>query len=168
MAVLEIKKYPDSVLREKAKSVENVDGKLVKLAEDMLETMYAAPGIGLAAPQVGESLRIIVFDVGHSQGEPEPHVLINPVITASEGEEIAEEGCLSLPGIYTNVKRAAKVEVKGYDLDGNEVVMQAEGLMARVLQHEIDHLEGKLLIDRLSRVRQHMIKKKLKKALAER
>ncbi len=162
MGLLQIRTYPDQVLLSKAAEVEEIDGKLVSLARDMLETMYDAPGIGLAAPQVGIPLRLIVFDVERENGG-NPHVLVNPVITATEGEEVAEEGCLSLPGLYASVKRARAVEVKGYDLDGKEVVMQAEGLMARVIQHEIDHLDGRLFVDRVGKFRRQMLLKKYMK-----
>ena len=165
MAILQIRTYPDEVLKKRACEIENIDGAIAKLAEDMLETMYEAPGIGLAAPQVGESIRLIVFDVSHKEEKPEPHILVNPVITATEGEEVMEEGCLSVPGIYAKVKRPAKVEVKGYDLDGNEVVMQAEGLLARVILHEVDHLDGYVFLDRLSRVRRQMALKKYLKSV---
>ena len=161
MGILEIKTFPDEVLKRKAEEVKDINAEIAKLAEDMLETMYSAPGIGLAAPQVGRSLRVIVFDISHKEGEKRPYILINPVITAAEGLEVMEEGCLSIPGVYAHVKRAARVEVKGYDLDGREVTLQAEGLLARVIQHEVDHLDGVLFIDRLSRIRREMIKKKL-------
>lgn len=167
MAVLPIRTFPDEVLKKKAKEIENINGDVAKLAQDMLETMYQAPGIGLAAPQVGESIRLIVFDISHKEEKPDPHILINPVITAFEGEEVMEEGCLSVPGVYAKVRRPAKIEVKGFDIDGNEVVMQVDGLMARVIQHEVDHLDGYLFIDRLSRIRRDMIKKKLLKAKAK-
>ncbi len=160
MAILQIRKYPDRVLSTKASEVEDIGGEIVDLANSMLETMYKAPGIGLAAPQVGRSIRLIVFDIGHTEGEPEPHIVVNPVITASEGEDIQEEGCLSLPGIYASVKRAYAVELKGYDLEGREITMQAEGLLARVIQHEVDHLDGKLFVDRMSKVRRNLLLKR--------
>ena len=161
MGILEIRTFPDEVLKRKAEEVKDINAEIAKLAEDMLDTMYSAPGIGLAAPQVGRSLRVIVFDISHKEGEKRPYILINPVITAAEGSEVMEEGCLSIPGVYAHVKRAARVEVKGYDLDGREVTLQAEGLLARVIQHEVDHLDGVLFIDRLSRIRREIIKKKL-------
>ncbi len=161
VGILEIRTFPDKVLKVRAEEVKDINGEIARLAEDMLETMYNAPGIGLAAPQVGKSLRVIVFDISHKEGEKRPYILINPVVTATEGSEVMEEGCLSVPGVYAHVKRAAKVEVKGYDLDGKEVTLQAEGLLARVIQHEVDHLDGILFIDRLSRIRREMIKKRL-------
>ena len=163
MAVLNIRTIPDKILRLKAKEVENINGEIAKLAKDMLDTMYEAPGIGLAAPQVGESLRLIVFDIWHTEEKPDPHILINPVITAKEGEELGEEGCLSVPGIRAEVKRSFAVEVKGYDLSEKEIVFQADGLLARVIQHEIDHLDGILFIDRLSRIKRELIKKRIKR-----
>ncbi len=163
MGVLDIKTIPDKVLRVKAKEVENINGEIAKLAKDMLDTMYEAPGIGLAAPQVGRSLRLIVFDIWHTEEKPNPHILINPVITAKEGEELGEEGCLSVPGIRAEVKRSFAVEVKGYDLNEREVVLQADGLLARVIQHEIDHLDGILFIDRLSKIKRELIKKRIKR-----
>ncbi len=163
MGVLDIKTIPDKVLRVKAKEVENINGEIAKLAKDMLDTMYEAPGIGLAAPQVGRSLRLIVFDIWHTEEKPNPHILINPVITAKEGEELGEEGCLSVPGIRAEVKRSFAVEVKGYDLNEREVVLQADGLLARVIQHEIDHLDGILFIDRLSKIKRELIKKRIRR-----
>ncbi len=165
MALLEIKKIPEKVLRAKAKEIVSIDDRIATLARDMLETMYAAPGIGLAAPQVGESVRLIVFDVWHTENKPDPHVLVNPVITAEEGEDIMEEGCLSIPGVRAEVKRSFRVEVKGYNLDEKEIVLQAEGLLARVLQHEIDHLNGILFIDKLSRVKRELIKKRIMRSI---
>ena len=126
--------------------------------------MYEAHGIGLAAPQVGYSIRVIVFDIEHPEGEKNPQVLINPVILEAEGEEVMEEGCLSVPGIRAEVKRKAKVLVKGYNLDEKEVIIEADGLLARVIQHEVDHLDGILFFDRISRIRREMIKKKLLRA----
>ncbi len=163
MAVLEIKKIPEKVLRSRAEEVKSINGEIASLAQDMLETMYDAPGIGLAAPQVGKPIRLIVFDIWHPEDEPNPHVLINPVITAKEGLDVMEEGCLSVPGVRAEVKRSYRVEVKGYDLNEKEVVLEAEGLLARVLQHEIDHLDGVLFIDRLSRVKRELIKKRLRR-----
>ena len=163
-APFEIKIFPDRILRQKAKPVGDLNGELVRLVEGMFATMYEARGIGLAAPQVGYGLRVIVFDIEHPEGEKDPHVLVNPVILEAEGEDIMEEGCLSVPGIRAEVKRAARVLVKGYDLDGKEVSIEADGLLARVLQHEVDHLDGILFFDRLSRIRREMIKKKLLRA----
>lgn len=167
MALLEIKKYPEVVLKERASSVLDIDRGILKLIDDMIETMYAAPGIGLAAPQVGVSKRIIVIDVSVKEGEKTPLiVLINPEIVSTEGEIDSEEGCLSLPGYITTVKRAERVIVKGLNRDGKEIKIEGEGLLSRALQHEIDHLDGILLIDRISRIKREFFKKRYKKALA--
>lgn len=167
MAILEIKKYPEKVLKEKASPVLEIDREILNLVDDMIETMYAAPGIGLAAPQVGVSKRIIVIDVSVKEGEKTPLiVLINPEIVSTEGEIESEEGCLSLPGYITTVKRAERVIVKGLNKDGREISIEGEGLLSRALQHEIDHLDGLLLIDRISRIKREFFKKRFKKALA--
>ena len=146
MSTLPIRTFGDPVLRDKARPVESFDGALKQLAEDMIRTMHEAPGVGLAAPQVGRPLRLIVFDVGEEGGA---RALANPVLKNEWGEQIAEEGCLSLPGLYFPVKRAQKVWAEGFDLDGHDVTIEGEELLARVLQHEVDHLEGILFIDRL-------------------
>jgi len=147
MSILKILTYPDPVLKEKSKSVEFIDEKIKKLAEDMIETMYAAPGIGLAAPQVGESLRVITVDVTR-KGE-DLIVLINPEIISGEGECAEEEGCLSVPGVFGMVKRHRKVKVEALDKEGKKTTIIGEGLLARVLQHEIDHINGILFTDKL-------------------
>ncbi len=168
MAVREIKKYPEKVLKEKARRVEKIDGEIERLIDDMIETMYAAPGIGLAAPQVGVSSRVIVIDVSVREEEKTPLiVLINPVIKAAEGESESEEGCLSLPGYITSVSRAEKVLVSGLDREGRHVEIAAEGLLCRALQHEIDHLNGTLIIDRISSIKREFFKKRFQKALAK-
>lgn len=138
----------DPVLRQKTPEVTDIDGKLAKLVEDMFATMYAAPGIGLAAPQVGVQQRFFVYDIGEDRGG-EPSVLINPVITGADGEWTYEEGCLSVPGQYFEITRPKEVEVTGLDLDGNEVHIEADELLARLIQHELDHLDGVLLLDHL-------------------
>ncbi len=145
MAVLEIRKAGDKVLKEQAAPVAKIDRRVKKLLEDMAETMYAANGVGLAAPQVGSSLRAIVLDAGDGLLE-----LVNPVITAAEGCELGNEGCLSIPGMYGEVERCAKVKVEGLSREGKKVVVEGEGFLARVLQHEIDHLDGVLFIERAS------------------
>jgi peptide deformylase len=144
MSLLPIRTFGDPVLREKARPVESFDDALKRLAEDMITTMQAAPGVGLAAPQVGRPLRLIVFDVGEGAT-----ALANPALYDEWGEQIAEEGCLSLPGLYYPVRRHEHVAAKGFDLEGHEVTIEGQELMARVLQHEVDHLEGVLFIDRL-------------------
>jgi len=163
MAVLEIKKYPSMVLKERAISVKRIDESHQKLIEDMIETMHAAPGIGLAAPQVGVSERIIVIDL-REDGKPSPIALINPEII-SHGEEFieAEEGCLSLPGFIALIKRFESVVVKGLDREGKEQIISAGGLLSRALQHEIDHLDGTLILDRANFLKREFYKKKLKK-----
>jgi peptide deformylase len=146
MSVMPIRMFGDPVLREPARPVESFDEALRLLAEHMIQTMHEAPGVGLAAPQVGRSLRLIVFDV---QDEAGPRVLANPVLRDEWGEQVEEEGCLSLPGLYYPVSRAMRVWAEGLDLDGSQVTIEAEELLARVLQHEVDHLDGILFIDRL-------------------
>lgn len=168
MALLEIKKYPERVLRQRAAQVESIDGDVQRLIDDMIETMHAAPGIGLAAPQVGVSKRLIVIDVGLREGEEKNPliVLINPEIIDAEGDIESQEGCLSLPDFITNLTRAERVLVRGFNREGIPVETDGEGLLARVLQHEIDHLDGILLIDRISSIKREFYKKKIKKTLA--
>ena len=161
MSVLKILTYPDPVLKKKAKPVEIIDERIKNLAEDMIETMYAAPGIGLAAPQVGESLRVITVDV--TRKEEGLIVLINPEIISGEGECAEEEGCLSVPDIKEIVQRKEKVLVNGLDIQGRKIQIPAEGLLAIAFQHEIDHLDGILIIDRVSRLKRDIFKKKLTK-----
>ncbi len=168
MAILEIKKYPEKVLKQKAAAVDRIDGELQRLIDDMIQTMYAAPGIGLAAPQVGVSRRLIVIDVNGREEEEIPLiVLINPEIKAADGEMASEEGCLSLPGYIADVKRAERVLVSGLDRKGKQVEIEGRGLLSRVLQHEIDHLNGMLLIDRISSIKREFFKKRFQKALAK-
>ena len=144
MATLEIATYPDPILLSEARPVSRVTRRVRRLAHDMLETMYDAPGIGLAAPQVGVRQRVIVVDVGE-----EPIVLINPEITAAEGEQVGLEGCLSLPDLVGEVPRAEWVVERGLDLHGRPLTVEGEGLLARALQHEVDHLNGILFIARV-------------------
>ncbi len=160
MALLEIKKYPEKVLSEKAEPVEVFDSGLQQLIDDMIETMYAAPGIGLAANQVGVLKQVMVIDISSRDEKIPLVVLVNPEITSSEGEIEAEEGCLSVPGYLTVLKRAEKVKVKGFDRDGKPVEVESEGLLSRVLQHEIDHLNGILLIERIGRLKKELFKKR--------
>ncbi len=144
MAVLPIRSVPDSVLKQKAKKVPAIDGSIKKLIRDMLETMHAEPGrVGLAAPQVGVPLRVIVIGMP----EEEDIVLINPEIVRRRGERVIDEGCLSVPGYFGQIKRAESITVKGRDRDGKEARLKAEGLLAQALEHEIDHLNGTLYID---------------------
>jgi peptide deformylase len=144
MAIFPIRTYPDPVLRLPAAPAGPVTPALRRLVDDMLETMYAAPGVGLAAPQIGISLRVIVFDAGDG-----PHHVLDPVLVATSGEYLFEEGCLSVPNRYWPIERPAYARVQGRDLDGAEVAYEGEELMGRVLQHEMDHLEGTLLLKRL-------------------
>ncbi|MBN9232913.1 MULTISPECIES: peptide deformylase [Phyllobacteriaceae] len=155
---------PDPVLRQVSKSVERIDEPLLKLADDMLETMYDAPGIGLAAIQVGEPLRMLVIDLAKEGEPPAPHVFINPDVLESGTERsVYEEGCLSIPDYYAEVERPATVRVRYLDRDGRLQEIQAEGLMATCLQHEIDHLNGVLFIDHISKLKRDMVVKKFKK-----
>ncbi len=180
MAKLKIYTFPDLVLTQKAKPVLRVDSSYRKLADDMLETMYDAPGIGLAANQVGLLERIVVIDVDYESDESEegaqpkteavlrnknPRVLINPEITHREGKILFQEGCLSVPEYTAEVERAEKIQLQYLDLDGLTQTLNAEGLLSICIQHEMDHLDGKLFIDRLSPLKKQMVKKKL---LAER
>ena len=152
--------YPDPVLRKKAKLVAEIDGEVRRRAREMIDIMYDAVGVGLAAPQVGWSARIITLN---TTGEPEDEgVFVNPRIARSEGEVTEEEGCLSLPGIRAKIIRSACVEVQAYTLDGDEVRMQADGLLARAWQHEIDHLDGILIIDRMAPAARLMHRRRLK------
>jgi len=165
MALLEIFKYPDPVLQKKAKPVKDIDASIQKLIEDLIETMYQAPGIGLAATQVGRPIRIIVFDTAPREEGRNPSFLINPEIIEAEGEQTLEEGCLSVPEYFSEVKRKAKVKVRGLDVKGKLVEICGEGVLATVLQHEIDHLDGILFIDRISALKRALYKKKVKKKL---
>ena len=160
MAVLKVRRYGDPVLRRRAHPVDAVTPEIRRLVADMTDTMYDEVGIGLAAPQVGHSLRLMV--VGDEEGRG-VQALVNPVITESGGTVTAEEGCLSLPGIFADVTRAQWVKLEAQDLDGTPVSMTARGLRARVFQHEIDHLDGVLFIDRLEPVLRDRIKRRIKK-----
>lgn len=165
MPILPILHYPDERLHTVAKPVASVDDKIRQLVADMAQTMYAAPGIGLAATQVDVHLRVIVMDI--SETHDQLLTLINPVILKSEGEAVRDEGCLSVPGIYEPVKRAAKITVKYLNSDGKEVIQEAEGLIGVCIQHEMDHLEGKVFVEYLSRLKQGRIKLRMKKRARE-
>ena len=169
MAVKPIVLLPDSILREPSKPVERVDDALRAFADDMLETMYDAPGIGLAAIQVGEPLRMLVIDVSKEEEEKAPQVFINPEIMAT-GDEVSsyEEGCLSIPDYYADVERPASVTVDYLDLQGRKQTMDAEGILATCLQHEIDHLNGILFIDHISKLKRDMVVKKFTKLAKQR
>jgi peptide deformylase len=161
MAKLTILEFPDPRLRTRAVRVDSVDDELRSLIDDMFETMYAAPGIGLAATQVDVHRRLLVTDV--SADKSEPFVLINPEILEKDGVTVTEEGCLSVPGYYEEVKRAEHIRVRFLDRNGDEVEMEAEGLLAVCIQHEMDHLDGKLFVDYLSEAKRMRIRKKLVK-----
>ena len=165
MAILEILKYPNVALKRTSLPVENIDGAIVQLVNDMIETMYAAPGVGLAAPQVGALQRVIVLDIDHDNPGTRVYKLINPVITRAEGEVIWEEGCLSVVDFTAEVRRSAQIEVIAFDENQKEVKIEAEGLLAVALQHEIDHLDGKLFIDRISRLKRERYTRRRKKML---
>jgi len=161
MAILEILQYPDPRLNLPAQRVEKIDAATKKLIDDMVETMYAAPGIGLAATQVDVHKQIIVIDVSEDQSDL--RVFINPEITRREGLAVNQEGCLSVPGIYDNVERADSVTVTALDRNGSRFTLNASGLLATCIQHEMDHLQGKVFVDYLSELKQNRVRTKLKK-----
>ncbi len=161
MAILTILEFPDPRLRKKASPVEAVDDDLRTLIDDMFETMYQAPGIGLAATQVDVHRRLLVADVSVEKNAP--HVLINPEILEKDGIAVSEEGCLSVPGYYEEVERAEHIRVRYLDRDGKSVEQEMEGLLAICVQHEIDHLDGKLFVDYLSETKRQRIRKRLEK-----
>lgn len=165
MAILKILQYPDERLHKVAKKVEQVTDDTRKLIRDMAETMYAAPGVGLAATQVDVHLQLFVADVSETHNQL--RVFINPEILASGGEEESEEGCLSVPGVYEKVTRAEKVTVRALDENGQPFTLEAEGFLAVCLQHEIDHLRGKVFVEYLSQLKQTRIRSKLKKRMRE-
>ena len=146
MAAYSIRIYGDPVLKQRCADIGDVDGALVRLADGMVETMYEAPGLGLAAPQVGVQKRLFVYDLGEGDG---PKALVNPTITETRGEWEYEEGCLSLPGLYFPIVRPKEIHLTGWDLDGNEVSIEADEVEARLFQHELDHLDGRLLFEYL-------------------
>ncbi|RMF95136.1 MAG: peptide deformylase [Gammaproteobacteria bacterium] len=162
MAILKILEYPDPRLRTRAAPVEAVDEDIRRLAADMLETMYAAPGIGLAATQVDVHKRLLVLDI--SEDRSQPLCLINPEILEADGCAAGEEGCLSVPGYTETVERAAQIRVRALDLDGESREIEADGLLAVCIQHEMDHLEGKLFVDYLSELKRQRLRKRLEKS----
>lgn len=167
MAIRTILQYPDNRLRQKAARVEHITAEIRNLIDDMAETMYAAPGVGLAATQIGEPHRIFIVDVA---GEDEPsklHVFINPEILETEGEQTGAEGCLSFPGITEDVKRAAKVRVRATNAEGQVFELEASELMAVAIQHEHDHLDGVLMIDRMGMLKRRIVQRKMQKRAAE-
>lgn len=167
LTILEILVFGHPVLATKAEEIRNIDDELCRLARNMVHTMHAAPGIGLAAPQVNQSVRLITVDLSVGENKGEIIILANPEILDSQGETVMEEGCLSVPDINEKVVRPSHIIVKGIKLDGNEKTIEAEGLLARVLCHEIDHLNGKLFIEHLSPLKKNLIKKKLRKQLGK-
>jgi peptide deformylase len=166
VSLLDIVQYPDDFLSKPTTPVENIDGKLQQFIDDMADTMYTANGIGLAAIQVGNSKSFIVYDIQRQDGGRDLQVLVNPRIIEAEGQIISEnEGCLSVPDYRSDVKRAERVFVEGYDREGNPKRIEAEGLLSILLQHEIDHLEGRLFIDRISLLKRELFKKRIQKKL---
>jgi len=166
MPVRKIVTYGHPVLEKVAEPVSEIDDKILDLARDMVLTMHAAPGIGLAAPQVNASRRVITVDLSVGENPADLIILVNPEFIETEGEGVSEEGCLSVPGIHENVKRPARVRLRGLDLKGKERVIEATGQLARVFCHEIDHINGRLFIERLSPLKKALVKKKLKKERA--
>ncbi|MEW6776570.1 MAG: peptide deformylase [Bdellovibrionota bacterium] len=163
MALLKIFTWPDPVLKKVAEPLPGPSDELRQLAADMRETMYAAPGVGLAAPQIGRSIRLIVVDPTAGQEEGHFRAVLNPEIVERSGEIVFEEGCLSVPGEVAEVKRSEKIRLQGMDLDGKPIDEALEGFPAVIFQHEIDHLDGKLFIDRISALKRAIIQKRLKK-----
>jgi peptide deformylase len=161
MALLPILRYPDTRLHKVARPVERVDEKIKQLINDMAATMYAAPGVGLAATQVDAHVRVIVIDI--SENRDELRVFVNPELTVASGECEREEGCLSVPDVYEKVRRAERVTVRALDANGQPYTLEAEGLLAVCIQHEMDHLEGKVFVEKLSRLKQTRIRARLKK-----
>jgi peptide deformylase len=163
VAILQIKEYPDPILRQKAEPIRVIDAGIQRLIDDMIETLYKAPGLGLAGPQVGYSGRLFVFDLSQHDERFPLTVLINPEICKMEGEMADNEGCLSIPDYSTKVTRAKRVMIQGLNREGKTVELEGEDLVARLFQHEMDHLNGVLLIDRISSLKKSLIIKKLKK-----
>ncbi|MBI3621584.1 MAG: peptide deformylase [Nitrospirae bacterium] len=160
-----IVEFPEAVLRQPARPVERVDAEIDRLIEDMIETMYDAPGIGLAAPQIGVPLRLFVYDIGHTDGARQPQALINPVILERRGAQSDDEGCLSVPDYRVVVSRANWVKIQGMDRTRKVVTLEGEGLLARLFQHETDHLNGRLLIDRISSLKRNMFLRRHRKRM---
>lgn len=163
MSFLEIIKYGNPILSRKAEEIKTINKEIEELAQNMLQTMYAAPGLGLAAPQVNRSIQLITVDLSRGENSKDSIILANPEIISQEGEIELEEGCLSIPDIQERVLRPSRIVIKGMGLEGKEKIIEAEGLLARVFCHEIDHINGRLFIDRLSPLKKSLIRKKLKK-----
>ncbi len=168
MTVLDILTYPDSFLKKRTAPVEDIDGAMQTIFDSMAATMYVAPGVGLAAPQVGIGQSFIVYDIAPREEGHDLHVLVNPKIITSEGEILSEnEGCLSVPDFRADVKRAERILVEGVDRDGNPLRFEADGLLAIVIQHELDHLNGTLFIDHISTLKRQMYKRRVKKEMKQ-
>lgn len=165
--ILDVVKYGDPILVKRAEEIMGFDQELAKLVDDMFDTMYAAPGVGLAGPQVGVLRRIFVMDCSGGKDKQRRFALINPVIETEEGEQIGQEGCLSFPGIYFDVKRPARLRVRAQDLDGSPFTLDVMDLEARCVSHETDHLDGELFIDYLSPLKRDLIKRKVRKRIKE-
>ena len=160
---LRIREFPEAVLRQSAKPVERFDAELDRLIDAMIEMMYAVPGVGLAAPQVGVGLRLFVYDIGDADGMRRPKVLINPIILERRGTQAEDEGCLSVPDYRVEVKRANWIKIQGMNREREVVTLEGEGLMARLFQHETDHLDGHLLIDRISSLKRNIFLRRHRK-----
>ena len=168
MSLIEILKYPEPKLRKPSVEIKDITDEVLKLLDDMAETMYDAPGIGLAAPQIGKNIRVAVIDIGkRDEEEGELIKLINPSNKMIDGEEVIEEGCLSVPGITEAVKRPDRILVTATSPEGKKIEFETSGLLSRVIQHEFDHLEGILFIDRVSKIKKELIKMKLRKGLQD-
>lgn len=163
MSIIEIVTYGNPILTKKAEKIKKINEKIEELAQSMLQTMYAAPGLGLAAPQVNRGIQLITVDLSRGENSNNLIILANPELVSQDGTLLLEEGCLSIPDVKEKVLRPSRVVVKGMDLEGKEKIIEAEGLLARVFCHEIDHVNGKLFIDRLSPLKKSLIRKKLKK-----
>lgn len=167
MALLEIRLYPDPVLRVECPAVTIFDDELARLADNMAQTMYAAPGVGLAAPQVGVELRLAVVDTSAGEEPGNLHVLVNPRILTTSGEDTDVEGCLSIPDVTEKLERPEAIRIEAEDLAGNRLLLEADGLLARIILHEIDHLDGVLFTDRLTGLRRERVRRLLKKMRAD-
>lgn len=167
MAIREILKFGSPELHGRASDVDDFSEGLAELAEDMIDTMYAAPGVGLAAPQIGVQKRLMVIDITVGEDPKQLITMANPVLVQQEGKQREEEGCLSVPGYVDTIYRPSWVEVKGYDLKGKEIILEGTGLLARAFCHEIDHLEGRLFIERLSILKRDLVRRKIRKQIRQ-
>src|SRR5438552_9127327 len=165
--ILNVVKYGDPILTRRAEEVADFDEKLHKLIDDMFETMYGAPGVGLAAPQVGVLKRLFVMDCSSGKDKKQKVVLINPVIETEEGEQIGDEGCLSFPGMFLEIKRPQRIVVRALDIDGSEIILDVMDLQARCVSHETDHLDGELFISYISPLKRDLTKRKIKKRIKQ-